>query len=168
MGNEVAKTARARRRRATGRGFTLVELMVVVFIAAVLAAVATPSMGRLIATQRVRAAAGDLHLALVRARSEAIKRNAPVTLSPVGGSWTAGWTVVDPENPDGAPLQVFPAPRGTTVTSSLDQVVYNGHGRTTLLGDERSFQVSASSAPVARCVLLDPSGRAAVKEGASC
>lgn len=150
------------------QGFTLVELMVVVFIAVMLAAIATPSMGRLIATQRVRAAAGDLHLALIRARSEAIKRNASVTLSPVGGSWGGGWAVMDPENPDGPPLQNFPAPRGTTVTSSLGEVVYNRHGRTTLLGAERSFQVSAAREGVARCVLLEPSGRAAVKEGASC
>ena len=76
---------------ASSDGFTLIELMVVMSILAVLASLAAPSMSKLIATQRLRSAAGDMHLALVKARSEAVKRNKDVTISAQGGSWAAGW-----------------------------------------------------------------------------
>ena len=69
------------------RGFTLVELLTVVVILAVLAMIAAPSLRELSVSQRVQMAAMDLNTSLLRARSEAIKQNTDVTLSPVG-AWT--------------------------------------------------------------------------------
>ena len=63
------------------RGFTLIELMVVISIMAVLLGIGVPSFKSFIAGQRVKTAAGDFSLALVFARSEAIKRNADVTVT---------------------------------------------------------------------------------------
>ena len=54
--------------------------------------IAVPSFNELIASQRVQMAAMDVFTSLLRARSEAIKQNTDVTLSPAG-TWTAGWTV---------------------------------------------------------------------------
>jgi prepilin-type N-terminal cleavage/methylation domain-containing protein len=57
--------------RRTG-GFTLVELAVVLFILAALAALAAPSFSRTIVSARLRASASDVRSAFARARSVAV------------------------------------------------------------------------------------------------
>ncbi len=66
-------------RRAAG--FTLIELMVVVAIAALLLLVAAPSFQRLIETQRLRGTAAQLVTDLQLARGEAVARNEWVRFS---------------------------------------------------------------------------------------
>ena len=57
--------------------------------ALVLAALALPDLSNLLVNQRLRAAGTDLMSSLIVARSEAIKRNAPVEIRPAGGSGPA-------------------------------------------------------------------------------
>jgi type IV fimbrial biogenesis protein FimT len=94
----------ARRRTAVPNralGFTLIELMVTIAIAAVLAGLAAPSFRELIASNRLKSHTSALHSSLLQARSEAIKRNSRVVLckSPDGatcvttGDWQQGWVV---------------------------------------------------------------------------
>ena len=70
-----------------------VTLGTVLAFGAILAVAAAPSFSSLIANQRVRGASLDLTSALLLARSEAVKRNATVTLAATGAAWTAGWAV---------------------------------------------------------------------------
>ena len=63
------------------RGFTAIELMVVVAIVAILAALAAPSFTPLIERWRVRDAAESLQSTLYFARSEAIKRGGNVIIA---------------------------------------------------------------------------------------
>jgi type IV fimbrial biogenesis protein FimT len=149
---------------ASNNGFTLIELMVVISILAVLASLAAPSMSKLIATQRLRSAAGDMHLALVKARSEAVKRNKDVTISPEGGNWAAGWSILDPEG--GAALDVRGPTSSVTVTTSATSVIYRATGRASAAVPKIVF--SSPSTDVERCVSADPSGRPYVKEGSEC
>src|SRR3546814_9315441 len=62
-------------------------------ILVVVATLAVPSFSYLVAKSRVKAAAIDLEIALVRARSEAVKRNSNVTLTPNTGGWKSGWKI---------------------------------------------------------------------------
>lgn len=98
------------------RGFTLVELMITVLIAAILLAVGVPAMQDLIRNGRVTTAANEFLTDLNLARSEAIKRgvqvvvcrtNAPDAFPPVCGAgtantWSDGWVVFVDEDGDGA------------------------------------------------------------------
>ncbi len=74
-------------------GFTIIELMTVVTILGIFAALAAPSMADLLASTAVKGAASDFYSALIAARSEAIKRRANATVAPIGATWETGWTV---------------------------------------------------------------------------
>ena len=66
----------------TDTGLTLLELLVAVSIATVLATIAIPSMRAVIADARLASAIDIYASLLTRARSEAINRNEKVTLCP--------------------------------------------------------------------------------------
>jgi prepilin-type N-terminal cleavage/methylation domain-containing protein len=77
-------------------GFTATEILVVIGIVGVLAAIAVPSMSKMIQTQSVRSASYDLNADLIYARSEAISRATNVTIT--GASTTdfnQGWTITE-------------------------------------------------------------------------
>lgn len=79
---------------ASTAGYTLLQMMVTLAVAAILAAVALPSYSEVVARNRVTAAGNDLIAALQFARHEAMRRNAPVQVcgssdgqACAGGTW---------------------------------------------------------------------------------
>lgn len=74
-------------------GFTLLELIITVSIAGLLAAVAIPSFNKAISSNRLTAQTNDFVTALNLARSEAIKRGRNVLLTKTGINWEDGWQV---------------------------------------------------------------------------
>ena len=66
------------RRVLTNRGFTLVELMIALVVAAILYALAAPTLTAWIADSRVRVTAESIQTGIFLARTEAIRRNATV------------------------------------------------------------------------------------------
>jgi len=88
-----------------GRGFTLVELLVVLAVGAILLTIAIPGYAFLANTSRLAAVTNDFVTALQLARSEAIKRGTRVTVckssTPMAASpachptanWQQGWLV---------------------------------------------------------------------------
>ncbi len=78
---------------AQHEGFTLVELLVTLAIAALLAWVAAPAMARFLDNARLRAATGDIARELVLARNYAYTFRNPVyfNIAVTGTAWCYGW-----------------------------------------------------------------------------
>lgn len=106
-GRRAGDVCVAARDRAVG--FTLMELLIVVALAAIILALGAPQFGEFQRNNRLTSASNDLLAALQLARTEAIKRQRPVALCAVadpradapsctGGDFQ-GWIVF--EDPDG-------------------------------------------------------------------
>jgi type IV fimbrial biogenesis protein FimT len=74
-------------------GFTLIELMVTLSVAAILAALATPSFKNLIRSTTLTTISNQLVAAMATARSESIKLGVPVSINAINGDWSDGWEV---------------------------------------------------------------------------
>ena len=135
----------------------MIELMVTVSIVAILAVIAGPSFSSLIATQRIKAVAADLYVALSKARSEALKRNTNVKLSPkTANTWQAGWVIPDPS--DGTKtLEDHAAVKGATIVGPAD-LTYRVSGRIAAT-TAPTFDITASGTTIHWCVTIEPSGR---------
>lgn len=149
--------------KAHASGFTMIEMLVVLVILAILAAIAAPNMGTMVRTQRVKTASFDVFSGLVLARSEALKRNTTVTVTPLTGGWAAGWTITDS---NGNTLRKQSGFSTVSITGPAS-VVFTGGGR---LSGGSSPQFSLSAPDVAtdnqRCVKVDLSGRPVSLQGA--
>ena len=146
---------RAEGLRGCLRGFSLLELMVVVAIVAILAGLAAPSFVELLRNNRLASASSALQVSLNLARSEAVKRGADarvtVVANGVAGNWPNGWTVfvdksadahgsVGPTSDDTTAtgwtrLEIVGAPSGPVSFGSSvagkNYFAYNGQGRVT-------------------------------------
>jgi len=175
---------RARVRRTVLRGFTLIEIMVVVTVLAVLAGLAAPSFRNMILSNRAATAASALQVSLNLARSEAVRRGADarvtIAANGVAGQWSNGWTVfVDrTTNANGAVaptaddanvtrLEVVAPLDGVQFgqTGSLDYFSYNGLGRmvdatgSTVTNRTFWFYVDTSDK---QCLIINNTGRVRV------
>ncbi len=140
------------------RGFTMIELMAVITLMAVLLTVAAPSFKDFIVGQRVKTAAFSFANAAVYARSEAIKRNADVSLVAAAGGWTNGWTITVGttvlNQQESLGNTVLIASKSPKVTAT--QVTYQSSGR--LSASVEEIQVSGEADSHARCISFELSG----------
>lgn len=147
------------------RGFTLIEALVVLSIAAIVLAIGAPNLSFLIASMNARSASFDLIGDLALARSEAIKRNATITVVPlVAGNWAQGWRITD----GAATLRQREAlPTALSVASASNNLEFRPNGR---LGADTAtanatWAITSSNA-TPRCVVITPTGAARSKVGA--
>jgi type IV fimbrial biogenesis protein FimT len=139
------------------RGFTLTELLVAVAVLGILTMIAIPNLRALVRSQGVKTASFDVFSSLVLARSEAINRNESVTIKPVGGNWSEGWTITAA---DGEVVRRQGYVTHITI-SGPSSITYNNSGRVTT--GTTSISLKANDVR-SRCIFVDLSGRPVSKQ----
>ncbi len=147
------------------RGMTLIEVLTVVAVMAIVTAAAAPGMRSFGISQRAKALSFDLVSDLLIARSEALKRNRVVTVTPNQGDWAKGWTVTA-----GTTVVLSrPSDAGSlSFESAPTSIGFNVFGRVASPVDPVRMTVKPAdtgSDATRRCIELDPSGYARSKLG---
>ncbi len=135
-------------------GFSLLELMMVVVIIGILAAVAIPNMGGWSGTKDLDSAARTLMSNFQQARSEAIRRNGDIDIVFTGGN---AYTV----STGGVPIMPQTAmPDGITITTTFDddETGYTNRGFALEQGEVVLTSTKASSANNTRTISLTLGG----------
>ena len=122
-------------------GFTIIELMITLIVAAVVLAIGVPNFQTIIRTNQASADVNNLVTALNLARSEAVVRSTEVTVMPAsGGSWGNGWVVgvdTDEDNvfpePGEPVFRTFQAVNGLSFTANPTSVAFKPNGEAVAL-----------------------------------
>ena len=156
-----------RHARSSLTGFSLVELMVVIAIAGILAAIAMPSFKSLVGSQRVKSASYELFSLLSLARSEAIKRNADVTITPTfSGTVLTGLEVAS----GGEIITSKSWTKGVVIDTDVAGITYKRSGRTTVTAAPVTFELDVEDPPTpsitVQCITIELSGVPRTRKGA--
>lgn len=168
------------------RGFTLVELLIVLCVAGILLTVAVPSFGRIMSSSKLTSASNALLSSMYLARSEAIKRRGRVALCKTvdgttcaaSGGWEQGWIVFGDTNNNGLRdsdepiierIQSLPTMRVTGNSPVAKYVSYVATGSTRLIGGGlQAGTVTVCAEPgtsdEARQVIVSSAGRPRIQK----
>ena len=172
-------------------GFTLIELIAVLAIAAAMMSVALPDLRQMIRAQQIKAAVNDLFGAIELTRSQAIARGRKVALVPADGAapdWRRGWVVFVDQDGDRRPgdgeeviMRHGPLAEGIAVDTAFSSqqgapyLAYNSMGRScsdTSSMAARWGTLSMTSDRQTRRIKINMLGRARIcdpaRDGASC
>lgn len=149
-------------------GFTLIELMITLLVAAIVLTVGVPSFQDFIANQRARTVAQDLMAVLLYTRSEAVKRNVNILLSIAkdGNNNLGGWAIISDTSKSysdcatdplpGYCLKVQIAQQGNiTLTGGDAKIIFQPTGR--LSAAVADFNICVPRANQRR-IHIDPTG----------
>lgn len=147
------------------RGFTIIEMLMVVAIIGIFAGLAAPSMADLLASTAVKGAATDFYSSLILARSEAIKRRTNVQVAAVGADWTTGWTVTTVSG--GTTFQTVDKLKQRVAVSPTTPVavVFGMNGRVSSGNQTLKFSDTVRTTVANRCVIVGTSGLPRVRTG---
>ena len=185
------RPARLASPRANVRGFTLVELAVVLAIVAILLRLAAPGLSRGTAARSLAAQASEFRAALRFARAQALARGAAVTICALApeasepacqrarlADWRAGWLGFADRDRRGTPnpheplLRVQqPLQRSGGVAGTRASISFTAAGYATDAASRYVFSAPAAAvldAPPALTVCVSKQGRPRVADRGAC
>jgi type IV fimbrial biogenesis protein FimT len=149
------------------RGFTAIELAIVLAIVAILACLAAPGMSRLVAARALAAQSSEFMAALRFARAQALQRGSAVTIcasapagpppacqGPHSADWRSGWLVFADADRRGVPDGQSPLLR-------VQQALQRSGGVAGTRGSI-SFTAAGYSTDAASHYLFSPPGKASL------
>lgn len=152
------------------RGFTLIELLVTLAVLVIVTTVAVPSFRNLAESNRMTGLANEMVTALNLARSEAVKRGAPVSVCAAASGWEGGWSVREGAACTGTLLRVWDAPDAgptmTTKPASLNRVTFAALGNRA--NAIECIHLSGASSADDRVLLVGASGAISVARRDEC
>ena len=178
---------KGRCRRLRGRGFSLVELLVVTVLVASSGMAAAPLFSTWHARDRVDGAARALLASLTLARGETIARGTRLVVCPAqegahclpkgyvcaggGFGWSCGWAVVVDPPRAGQPLRVYRRTSGVSIDAAAAAVEFTPPAGQ-VIGGFRKFELAAAgvaagkqSDTLRRCIRIAAGGRARLERG---
>lgn len=156
-------------------GFTLIELMVTLSVAAILITIGIPSFANMLASNRVTAASNELVTTLNLAKSESIRSGQNSVLCKLNsagngcnnsGNWKDGWLLFNDADNDGSlssgdqVIRIHSAPEASlnlTFANTANTITFRPNGTPNVKGHfclQNSYQSTNS-----RAVLLYGTGR---------
>lgn len=175
-------------RKLASRGFSAIELMVVIAIMGILTALAAPSFSAMMARYKTSVMADQLVSLLTVARTEAIRRGGAVILSKktsginncsTNQKWSCGVTLWADDNRDGTKdanepvLRDFDVPEGIVLNNNTGatpaaRIILNRWGQANGINALAFSLVHTSISSANRSVCVASGGRIRVVEGVSC
>ena len=150
------------------KGFTLIELVVTLTILTLLTTLAVPSFRGYLSNQLVKSLSYELMASLRYARSEAVKRNATVSVVANDAGWGAGWSIQDSGGNVIRSRSANASAWSIVEASSQTSIGFKGNGR---CSNAASFSVcdSDSSATISKRLLtVTTSGVPLIKVSGNC
>jgi type IV fimbrial biogenesis protein FimT len=163
--------------RQKARGFTLIELMVTLAVLAIALSVGVPTYQTITARSGLSAASNDLLAALAMTRSEALKRDAIVSLQAVSAEPTdtlgGGYCIVvgNPGNCSGTLVRRFAALNSAinvVISGGVSSISFDGLGGLTNAGGGTRQVTVCRSGITGRQISVAVAGRAKLSDFAGC
>lgn len=134
--------------RLSVRGFSLIELMIVLALVGILASLAVPTYRTFLINQQLSSAASDFLSSMLQARSEALRLGRPVSILPTdGSSWTSGWYLIQVDNTCASTGTAFAKQDAVGSFVSVKTSTTNK----SFVASSPSFTYSAAGFPVTSC-----------------
>lgn len=160
-------------------GFTLLELLVTLAVAAVLISVAVPAFSQFVVSNRAATQANALLAGLQHARSQAVNAPSMVTICPSadgiacqGKAWNRGWIVkttgAGANDPQAAPVVqidngMSEQTRLMNPSNVAERIEFTPSGAITSQRQFIGLRVGSGESAELRCITISPAGEARVE-----
>lgn len=165
----------------SAKGFSLIELLVVIGIMGIIMSIMTPSLRTLMLNQRAKSVSFDVFAALTLAKSEAQKRQSTIYVKAEAAGWSNGWCVLTSDvacsltAPGAETIQIFDGnPSDVQVDATIkgtatavNSVMFMRTGRLSTGSQAVEFSIELLDGSVSRCVTVPVTG-SAVSEAKKC